>query len=87
VIERLGSMSGGIFSPLVDLLTRHDRYFHCADFDSYIEAQLRVENSWSDTPAWSRRSLLNTARSGRFSADRTIRQYAEEIWGVLPVEG
>jgi glycogen phosphorylase len=87
VIDRLGSMSGGIFSPLVDLLTRHDRYFHCADFDSYIEAQLRVENSWSDTPAWSRRSLLNTARSGRFSADRTIRQYAEEIWGVLPVEG
>ena len=73
-------MSGGMFKPLADILTSNDRYFHCADFASYIEAQNRAASVWSNPDQWTRMSILNTARSGFFSADRTIREYADEIW-------
>jgi starch phosphorylase len=75
-------MSGGIFQPIVDILTKNDRYFHCADYASYLEAQERAADTWTRTEEWTRMSILNTARSGYFSADRTIREYAQEIWGV-----
>ena len=82
VIDRIAQMSGGIFQPVVDILTKNDRYFHCADYASYIEAQQRAADTWTRTEEWTRMSILNTARSGYFSADRTIREYAQEIWGV-----
>jgi starch phosphorylase len=82
VVDRIRSMSGGIFKPLVDILTTNDRYFHCADFTSYFEAQQRAADVWTRPDDWTRMSILNTARSGWFSADRTVREYAKEIWGV-----
>jgi glycogen phosphorylase len=82
VVNRISSMSNGIFAPIVDILTRNDRYFHCADFASYIETQQKAADTWIARKEWLRKSILNTARSGFFSADRTIREYAKEIWDV-----
>jgi starch phosphorylase len=81
VIETLVSLSNGHFRPLVDILTGNDRYFHCADFQSYLDAQNRAATTELTTM-----SILNTARSGWFSADRTIAEYAEEIWGAEKVD-
>lgn len=75
----------GKFQKLVDELRTRDRYFLCADFASYVETQQRAADVFSRIDDWSRVSILNTARSGHFSADRTITQYAEDIWGVSPV--
>jgi starch phosphorylase len=82
VIDRIASMSGGIFNPIVDILTKNDRYFHCADFTSYVETQQRAAEAWTRKDEWARMSILNTARSGFFSADRTVAEYAREIWEV-----
>ena len=82
VIDRIGSMSGGIFKPIVDVLLTSDRYFHCADFASYVATQERAAEAWTRRDAWARMSILNTARSGFFSADRTVAEYAREIWKV-----
>ncbi|MDX1582401.1 MAG: glycogen/starch/alpha-glucan phosphorylase [Thermoanaerobaculia bacterium] len=76
----------GLFRPLVDALRGHDRFFVCADFDAYLEAQRKAGDTWLDRETWVTMSIRNTARVGRFSSDRTIRQYAKEIWGVGPVE-
>jgi starch phosphorylase len=57
-----------------------------ADFDSYYEAQRGIDARWHVVPAWTRASILNVARMAWFSSDRTIREYAEDIWNV-PVEG
>jgi starch phosphorylase len=80
VIGTLTTMSGGMFKPLADLLLGNDRYFHRADFPSYLAAHQRAAETWTRREEWTRRSILNTARSGKFSADRTIREYASEIW-------
>jgi starch phosphorylase len=78
--------SPGLFRPLVDaLLNEGDRYFLLADYAAYVACQERVAAAYQDTAAWTRMSILNVARMGKFSSDRTIRQYAEEIWGVSPV--
>jgi starch phosphorylase len=82
VIDRIASMSGGIFRPIVDVLRGNDRYFHCADFASYVETQQRAAAAWTDRERWTRMSILNTARSGYFSADRTVAEYAREVWDV-----
>ena len=82
VIEKIRTMSGGIFQPLVDILLHNDRYFHCADFRSYIEAQERAAQTWQRPEEWTRMSILNVARSGYFSGDRTVQEYARDIWGV-----
>ncbi|MFZ2491038.1 MAG: glycogen/starch/alpha-glucan phosphorylase [Thermoanaerobaculia bacterium] len=84
VVETIATMSDGIFAPIAELLTERDRYFHCADFPSYFEAQRRAAATWSDKTSWTRMSILNTARSGWFSADRTIAEYARDIWNVEP---
>ncbi|HYM60930.1 MAG TPA: glycogen/starch/alpha-glucan phosphorylase [Thermoanaerobaculia bacterium] len=82
----IGIIEGrGIFQKLVDELRTHDRYFLCADFASYVETQQRAAETFARIDDWSRLSILNTARSGRFSADRTITEYAEDIWGVSPL--
>ena len=74
----------GLFRPIVDALVGHDRYLHCADFDAYAECQRQAAQVYRDQHEWTRRSILNTARMGAFSSDRTTRAYAEEIWGVTP---
>jgi starch phosphorylase len=89
VLDAVGS---GVFSPeephryreLVDILTDHDHFMVSADFDAYVAAQQRVADRWRETNAWWRSSVLNTARMGWFSSDRTIREYAEGIWNVAP---
>ncbi|MBN1944443.1 MAG: glycogen/starch/alpha-glucan phosphorylase [Bradymonadales bacterium] len=74
----------GRFQPVVDDLWRYDSYLICADFEDYLRAQREVEETYRDPVEWQRRAALNIANTGYFSSDRTIRQYAEEIWGVTP---
>jgi glycogen phosphorylase len=85
VIETIGWLGDGIYQPLVDGLTRDDRYFLCADFRSYVDTQQRAANAWLARDEWARISMMNTARSAYFSADRTVAEYARDIWGVEPV--
>jgi starch phosphorylase len=76
----------GLFRPLVDsLLAGGDRYFLLADYASYVGCQERVARAYRDQEAWTRLSIHNVASMGQFSSDRTIRQYAEEIWRIAPV--
>ena len=75
----------GLFRPLIDGLLNQDPYLLLADFQSYVECQARVSQAYGDTDRWTRMSILNTARSGKFSSDRTIREYCADIWDVKPV--
>ena len=72
----------GIFRQLVDDLLTYDRFMVLADFDSYLACQEVVDRAYRDPEAWTRRAILNVARSGRFSSDRSVREYAERIWKV-----
>ena len=74
-----------VFRPLVDNLRYDDPFLVLADYASYVECQGRVSAAWQDTDAWTRMSILNTARSGKFSSDRAIVEYCDEIWNVRPV--
>jgi starch phosphorylase len=74
-----------VFRPLVDSLRYHDPYLVLADFRSYCDAQEAVSAAYADSEQWTRMSILNTARSGRFSSDRTILEYSRDIWNVEPV--
>ena len=74
-----------LFRPLVDNLLNHDPYMLLADFRSYVDAQDQVGLVWRDVEHWSRMALLNIARSGKFSSDRSIQDYSEDIWKVKPV--
>ena len=76
---------GELFRPLIDGLLNHDPYLLLADFQSYVECQAQVSQAFGDTERWTRMSILNTARSGRFSSDRTIREYCADIWRVKAV--
>ncbi len=76
----------GIFTGIVDsLLSPDDPWMTVADFRAYADAQRRVEASWEDEDGWSCSSILNTARSGRFSSDRTIAEYNNDIWRLTPI--
>src|SRR5262249_32464976 len=75
----------GIFEPLHDALLSHgDYYMHLADLTSYVKAQERLGELYADRHAWARKAILNIAGSGKFSSDRTISEYASQIWGVAP---
>jgi starch phosphorylase len=75
----------GLFRPIADsLLNQGDQYMLLADYASYIACQDRVGELYRDPAAWARTSILNTARMGKFSSDRTIAEYAADIWGVTP---
>ena len=71
---------GDLFRPLLQNLTGSDPFFVLADFNDYLRAQGEVDRAWSNRALWNRMSLLNTARTGFFSSDRSIREYAERIW-------
>jgi starch phosphorylase len=77
----------GVFKPLVDaLLSQGDSYMILADLRAYIHTQDRVDTAYKDRRGWARKAILNVARAGKFSSDRTIREYASEIWHVDPCE-
>jgi len=72
-----------LFSPLFDAVVNHgDYYMNLADFQSYVDAQARLSVDYVDRKKWGQMTLLNTARNGIFSSDRTIREYARDIWGL-----
>ena len=77
-----------MFKPLVDDLLHHDPYMLLADFESYVACQREVSLAYRDTDRWTRMSILNTARSGKFSSDRAIREYCADIWNApaVPIE-
>ena len=75
----------GAFSELRDtLLTRGDHYMHLADLKSYLAADQKLVELYADSDGWTRKAILNVAASGKFSSDRTISEYAREIWNVKP---
>ena len=80
----------GAFEPLVDSVIGGggDPFLVCADYEAYLDAQGKVDQAYRDRERWARMAILNTARVGKFSSDRTIRQYADEIWNLpsIPVE-
>src|ERR1700731_1669291 len=83
-----GTFSHGdteVFRPLVDNLRYDDPFLVCADYASYVECQERVSAAWQDRDSWTKMSILNTARSGKFSSDRAITEYCDEIWNVWPL--
>lgn len=86
--QALSAIASGVFSPddrsrfsgLIDGIYNSDWFMVAADFDAYADAQRKVDAIWSDQDSWNRKTVHNTARMGWFSSDRTIRQYAAEIW-------
>ena len=76
---------GELFKPIVDNLLSYDPFLLLADFQSYIDCQDSVGQKYQDKEQWSRMSILNTSRSGKFSSDRAIKEYCEEIWQVSPL--
>ncbi|THD46987.1 MAG: glycogen/starch/alpha-glucan phosphorylase [Bradyrhizobium sp.] len=88
--EALDEIANGVFSPddraryagLVENLTHHDYFMVCSDFDAYWATQLKIDQAWRDRKRWVRSSIVNTANVGWFSSDRTIAEYASEIWNA-----
>ena len=74
-----------LFRPLVESLLTRDDYLLFADFQAYIDCQQRVSEAYRDQVSWTRMSILNSARVGRFSSDRSIRDYCRDIWDVQPL--
>lgn len=74
------------FRPLYDSLLQKDQYFILKDFESYAEAQRKVDEAYRNEKEWARKAMLNTACSGKFTSDRTIEQYAKELWHLKKVE-
>jgi len=90
VIDQLASgfFSHGetnVFKPIVDSLMNHDEYMLCADFQAYLDCQDQVDIAYKDKSRWAKMSILNVANMGKFSSDRSIREYCEGIWKVKPV--
>ena len=77
-----------VLRPVVDNLIHHDPFLVLADYRSYVDCQAKVSAAWQDDDTWSRMSIINAARSGKFSSDRAIAEYCDEIWnvGAMPVD-
>ena len=83
-----GALAGGdtnLFRPLVDNLLGSDPFLVLADYQSYVECQTQISTLWHDTQTWTRRSIINVARMGKFSSDRSIRDYCRQVWQVQPM--
>jgi starch phosphorylase len=83
-----GHFSGGdrdLFRPLVESLLARDDYMLLADYQSYVDCQQRVSDAYRDRTSWTRMSILNSASVGRFSSDRSVREYCRDIWNVRPL--
>jgi starch phosphorylase len=76
---------GGLFRPLIDHLLGYDSYLVFADFASYLACQDQIAATYRDPARWTRMSIMNVARMGRFSSDRTIHEYCRDIWKVNPM--
>jgi len=75
----------GLFQPLFNSLLTSDEYMLLADYQSYVDCQDRVSQAYTNQDAWTRMSILNVARIGKFSSDRSIRDYSSDIWKTWPV--
>ena len=92
VKQVIDQIQGGFFSPgnpnefknIADILLKYDHYYLLADYDAYIKAQDLVSKTYQNQAKWLEMSINNIASSGKFSSDRTIAEYAREIWGVEP---
>jgi starch phosphorylase len=83
-----GAFSNGdrdMFRPLIDSLLTRDDYMLLADYQAYVDCQQRVSDAYRDQRQWTQLSIVNAARVGRFSSDRSIRQYCREIWDAQPI--
>jgi starch phosphorylase len=83
-----GVFSGGdtgAFRPLLDHLLNHDTYLVLADYRAYVDAQGEADRVFRDSARWARMSILNVARAGKFSSDRSIREYCDTIWHTKPM--
>jgi starch phosphorylase len=80
----LGQGDHELFRPIVEHLLNDDPFLLLADYQGYVDAQERVTTLWRDPQAWTRMSILNTARMGKFSSDRSIRDYCERVWNIKP---
>lgn len=81
---RFNPSEPGIFAPILDALTHGDHYMHLADLSAYMQADGELCQLYADQDAWARKAILNVAASGSFSSDRTIAEYARDIWNVKP---
>jgi starch phosphorylase len=84
-----GAFSSGIvelFRPLVDSLLHQDTYLVLADFQAFLECQQKVDAAYRNKEQWTRMSILNVARMGKFSSDRSIREYSEKIWNTKSIQ-
>nr|MDJ0691946.1 glycogen/starch/alpha-glucan phosphorylase [Xenococcaceae cyanobacterium MO_188.B32] len=77
---------GRLFQPVVDNLLYDDPYLLLADYQSYIDCQEQVSQAYRDRDNWTRMSILNVARMGKFSSDRSIQEYCDDIWQTKPVK-
>ena len=76
----------GVFEPVKSILMQHDTYMHLADFDDYVRAHKEAEKAYSDKDRWMQMVLHNISSAGKFSSDRTIKEYAEKIWKIKPLD-
>lgn len=84
-----GQFSSGdpeLFRPIFDHLIAHDDYMLLADYQPYVDCQIKVSHTYRDQAAWRKMSILNVARMGKFSSDRSIREYCEKIWDAKPLK-
>jgi starch phosphorylase len=84
--EALGRGDAELFRPIVENLLDQDPFLLLVDYQAYIDAQDQVSTLWRDQQAWTRKSILNTARMGKFSSDRSIRDYCERVWNIQPAQ-